>query len=427
MKANQEIAGSQHIRLGWITIAFSLGMFLVWGAFAPLDKGVVVEGQVVVAGHKKQIQAPQNGVIADLLVQNGQWVEQGDPLLILDNKIAKSQLAAATTQYYMALAEKERLNAELADAAQLQYSAALTKVNLPQAHQAMVLNQQVFEQRRGALHTQLKLLQDNKHTTQSRISGLEHVVASHNQRASVYDNWVADTQALVKKGFQSQEQLYQLKAQAAEIRADSANARSELLSQRARLLELDTQLQQTRKSYRQEVSQQRAKNQSNISEFQQQMITAQFSLEHSEIRAPVAGQVVGLDAFGDVVSQSQLLMEIVPKGQQLIVNAKIPSNLIDSVALGQDVDLLFSAFNTSTTPKVRGQVERLAQDTVNDERTGQPYYQVAIRVSEDALAENLVLQAGMPVQAFVKNGERSMLSYLLKPLTDRIPNAMADT
>ncbi|AOT10043.1 HlyD family type I secretion periplasmic adaptor subunit [Pseudoalteromonas luteoviolacea] len=426
MSTKQNIAGSKHIRLGWTVIALSLGIFLVWGAFAPLDKGVVVDGQVAVSGHKKQIQAPQHGVISALLVQNGQWVDQDEPLLVLDSKVAKSQLAAATTQYYMALAEKERLDAELQDAKQLLYSDVLTNVHLPQAKQAMALNQQLFEQRRAALHTQLQLMQDTKHTTQSRIEGLEHVVASHKQRADVYENWVNDTQALVKKGFQSQEQLYQLKAQAAEIRADLANAHSELLSQQARLLELDTQHQQTLKGYRQEVSQQRAKNQSSISDFKQRMTAAQFSLDNSEIRAPVAGQVIGLDAFGDVVSQSQLLMEIVPKGQRLIVNARIPSNLIDSVALGQDVDLLFSAFNTSTTPKVKGQVERLAQDTINDERTGQPYYQVAIRVNQDALTEKLVLQPGMPVQAFVKNGERPMLSYLLKPLTDRIPNAMAD-
>ncbi|KZN63237.1 hypothetical protein N473_17570 [Pseudoalteromonas luteoviolacea CPMOR-1] len=426
MSTKQHIAGSKHIRLGWTVIALSLGIFLVWGAFAPLDKGVVVDGQVAVSGHKKQIQAPQHGVISALLVQDGQWVDQGEPLLVLDSKVAKSQLAAATTQYYMALAEKERLDAELQDANALVYSDALTTVHLPQATQAMALNQQLFEQRRAALQTQLQLMQDSKHTTQSRIEGLEHVVASHKQRADVYDNWVNDTQALVKKGFQSQEQLYQLKAQAAEIRADLANAHSELLSQQARLLELDTQHQQTLKGYRQEVSQQRAKNQSSISDFKQRMTAAQFSLDNSEIRAPVAGQVIGLDAFGDVVSQSQLLMEIVPKGQRLIVNARIPSNLIDSVTLGQDVDLLFSAFNTSTTPKVKGQVERLAQDTINDERTGQPYYQVAIRVNQDALTEKLVLQPGMPVQAFIKNGERSMLSYLLKPLTDRIPNAMAD-
>ena len=115
-----------------------------------------------------------------------------------------------------------------------------------------------------------------------------------------------------------------------------------------------------------------------------------------------------------------------PKGQTLIVDAKVPVHLIDSILLGQEVDLLFNAFNTSTTPKVKGNIDSLTQDIVNDQRTGQPYYQVTIRVNEQALLKDLVLQPGMPVQAFVKNGERSMLSYLFKPFIDRIPHAMAD-
>jgi protease secretion system membrane fusion protein len=426
MNAQHGIAGRKYILWGWIMTALSLGVFLLWGAFAPLDKGAVIEGQVIVSGRKKQIQAPQSGVLAQLLVQNGQWVEKNQPLVTLDNRVAKSQLEAATTQYYMALAEKERLYAEFTQTPKLHYSSALTEIALPQAEEAMRLHQQLFVQRKATQDAKLLLLENNKHTTQSRILGLQNVVASQQQQLSVYKNWLRDTQALVDKGYQSQEKLYQLQAQAAEISADSANSQAELKAQQARLLEQDTQLQQTIKAYKQDLSQQMATNQASISHFKQQIITAQFSLDNSEVRAPAAGQVVGLNAFGDVVSQSQLLMEIMPKGQTLIVDAKVPVHLIDSILLGQEVDLLFNAFNTSTTPKVKGNIDSLTQDIVNDQRTGQPYYQVTIRVNEQALLKDLVLQPGMPVQAFVKNGERSMLSYLFKPLIDRIPHAMAD-
>ncbi|MBE0459350.1 HlyD family type I secretion periplasmic adaptor subunit [Pseudoalteromonas prydzensis] len=426
MSEQKKIAGYKHILLGWIITALTLGTFLLWGSFAPLDKGAMIEGQVIVSGRKKQIQAPQSGVLAQLLVQNGQWVEKNQILVILDNRVAKSQLEAATTQYYMALAEKERLIAEFTEAAKLRYSSKLTETALPQAVEAMRLNQQLFVQRKATLDAELLLLENNKHTTLSRITGLQSVVASQQQQLDIYKNWLKDTQALVDKGYQSQEKLYQLQAQAAEISADSANSQAELKAQQARLLEQDTQLQQTIKAYKQDVSQQMAANQTNISHFKQLIIAAQFSFDNSEVRAPAAGQVVGLNAFGDVVSQSQQLMEIMPKGQSLIVDAKVPVHLIDSILLGQEVDLLFNAFNTSTTPKVKGNIDSLTQDIVNDQRTGQPYYQVTIRVNEQALLKELVLQPGMPVQAFVKNGERSMLSYLFKPLIDRIPHAMAD-
>lgn len=432
MTEQQGYAGSRYIRIGWLCVALSLGVFLVWASLAPLDKGVVIDGSIMVSGHKKTVQPIEGGLIRAIYVSDGQWVEQGQTLLALDTSVAETELASATNLYYMTLAANDRLKAESHTDAALNFSSELFEQAQSQttAARAIEMQTRLFEQRQSALAAEVQVLQDSLLTTEAKIRGLKKVVASHTQRLEVYAGWLKDVDKLVKRGFQSQEKRYELESIAAEVTADKSSAEADLLTQTARLAEIRSQIHQTRQTYRREVEQQRVENQSRLKNYYQQMVAARFVVENSHIKAPVAGQVVGLKVFtlGGVVNKADTLMEIVPGHKDLYVDARVPVNLIDSVQVGQEVELLFSAFNTNSTPKVKGEVLRLASDRLQDERTGEPYYQVGIRVEPEKLnrLQGLILQPGMPVQAFVKNGERSMLSYLLRPLFDRIPQAMSE-
>ncbi len=158
-------------------------------------------------------------------------------------------------------------------------------------------------------------------------------------------------------------------------------------------------------------------------ELRNRLASARFDLANSEVRAPVAGLVVGQEVFteGGVIAPGQQLMEILPERQPLLVDARLPVEMVDKVRVGLPVELMFSAFNQSTTPRVEGEVTLVSADRLLDERSEAPYYRVRIRVGEEGVRRlaGLEIRPGMPVEAFVRSGERSLLNYLFKPLADR--------
>lgn len=167
-----------------------------------------------------------------------------------------------------------------------------------------------------------------------------------------------------------------------------------------------------------------------VEELGSRLSAADFELAHTEVRAPAGGTVVGLDVFteGGVIAPGQVLMEIVPQDAPLLVDARAPVELVDKLQPGLDVELLFVAFNQSRTPRVNGKVTLVSADRLLDEKTDQPYYRLRVQVDDDGLRQlqGQTIRPGMPVQAFVRTGERSLLNYLFKPLTDRTHMALVE-
>ncbi|MBF3216755.1 HlyD family type I secretion periplasmic adaptor subunit, partial [Pseudomonas aeruginosa] len=165
-------------------------------------------------------------------------------------------------------------------------------------------------------------------------------------------------------------------------------------------------------------------------ELRNRLASARFDLANSEVRAPVAGLVVGQEVFteGGVIAPGQQLMEILPERQPLLVDARLPVEMVDKVRVGLPVELMFSAFSQSTTPRVEGEVTLVSADRLLDERSEAPYYRVRIRVGEEGVRRlaGLEIRPGMPVEAFVRSGERSLLNYLFKPLADRTHLALGE-
>ncbi|WP_157496688.1 HlyD family efflux transporter periplasmic adaptor subunit [Hahella ganghwensis] len=341
----------RYSRIGWMIVIAGFVGFVAWAALAPLDRGVVVEGAVTVAGNRKAVQHPSGGVIKNILIQEGDYVQQGQILVLMDSTVPQVKVQAAQSHYFTALATEARLMAE---------KEGLAEIDFP------------------ALLQNLEYAAPGKETQDSAALPSPSLATT-----------IRQTQELQRQLFISRRQAsYQqdLRTQLAEIR-------------------LDIESQRERK------------------------ITAEQTLLQSRIIAPVAGRVVDLKVFteGGVVSAAEKLMEIVPDNQPLLVEARLPLDVVDSMRLQQPVDLMFTAFNRSQTPKVTGKVVQLSADRLTDPATQQAYYGLKIEVTGSAMAElnGLKIIPGMPVQAFIRNGERSLLSYLFKPLLDRIPLAMA--
>ena len=189
-------------------------------------------------------------------------------------------------------------------------------------------------------------------------------------------------------------------------------------------------IRQLAEEYQKEVRTQLADTRVRTEDLRNRLASAEFELANSQLRAPVAGIVVGLDVFteGGVIKPGQALMEIVPQGEPLLVEARVPVELADKVHAGLPVELMFSAFSQSTTPRVAGEVTLVSADRQVDERTDEPYYTLRAQVSDAGMAQlaGLQIRPGMPVEAFVRTGERSMLNYLFKPLLDRTHMALVE-
>ena len=196
------------------------------------------------------------------------------------------------------------------------------------------------------------------------------------------------------------------------------------------VLEMRLKIRQLAEEYQKEVRTQLADTRIRTQDLRNRLASAEFELANSQLRAPVAGIVVGLDVFteGGVIKPGQPLMEIVPQGEPLLVEARVPVELADKVHAGLPVELMFSAFSQSTTPRVAGEVMLVSADRQVDERTDEPYYTMRAQVSEQGMAQlaGLQIRPGMPVEAFVRTGERSMLNYLFKPLLDRTHMALVE-
>ncbi|MGE0968982.1 HlyD family type I secretion periplasmic adaptor subunit [Klebsiella sp. WOUb02] len=196
-------------------------------------------------------------------------------------------------------------------------------------------------------------------------------------------------------------------------------------------IELRLQAQQRRDEYSKEVNTQLADGQAQIAALKNQLEKAQADLQDTQIKAPVAGTVVGMAVFteGGVIQAGQQLMEIVPEDSPMEVEARVPVELIDKVHQALPVELLFSAFDQSTTPRVAGEVTMVGADRLVDEQTGKPYYALRVKVTQEGMdkLQGLTIRPGMPVEGFIRTGERSLMNYLLKPLTDRLHLALTES
>ena len=312
--------------------------FLVWAAFAPLDKGAPASGVVVSDGNRKAVQHPAGGIVDDILVRDGDRVTQGQLLIKINPTLALGQVNAMS----------ENLSGLEAQNAQLNLSISAKKKQL------QILSQQ--------------------------LAGLR---------------------ALDKEGYISKNKLLDFEREA--LRTQDA-------------LELDQGTFQ--------------KNEGQIAELKERLGILQFDLTNTEVKSPVDGFVVNLSVFtkGGVVPPGGKLLEIVPLNDPLVIDAEVPTQLIDKVHPGLEVELMFTAFNQNKTPKLFGRVQTVSADRLINEKNSFPYYKIRVEVDKDSEKKlaKFNVRPGMPVEVFVKTGERTLLSYLFKPLFDRMHSALRE-
>jgi protease secretion system membrane fusion protein len=418
------------VGLGWLLALFGAGSFFIWAALAPLNQGIPVQGTVVVSGKRKAVQSVDNGVLRRIMVREGQVVQQGQPLFQLDHTQAQADVQSLQAQQQLAEASVARLQAERDGSPQVIFPQALLANAAPDVSNLLEGQRQLFNSRRhayeGAQAGTRALIEGGI----AQLAGMRQARVDLQAQADSLRQQLQNLRSLAENGYIARNRLLDYDRQLSQVQRDLAQSAGDTGRIAQQVEQSRLSLKQGVEEYQKEVRTQLADAQLKSQTLTQQLASAQFSLTHSEIGAPSDGIAVNLAVHteGAVVRAGETLVEIVPQGSGLEVEGHLPVQMVDKVSEQLPVDILFTAFNQSRTPRVAGEVSLISADQMLDERSGQPYYVLRSSVSEQAMAklQGLVIKPGMPAQMFVRTGERSLLNYLFKPLMDRAGLALTE-
>lgn len=419
-----------YVRLGWLLTLVGFGGFIAWATLAPLDQGIAVQGTVVVSGKRKAVQSLAGGVVSRILVSEGQIVKQGQPLFRLDQTQVQADVQSLQAQYRLAWASLARWQSERDNLGEIVFPAELSNNPDPQLSLVLQSQRQLFSSRRDAQAREQAGLTASIDGAVAQLAGMRRARGDLQAQADSLREQLENLKPLASQGYIPRNRLLEYQRQLSQVQRDLAQNSGDSARLEQGIVESRLNLQQRREEYQKEVRSQLAEAQLKSVTLEQQLTSAGFDLQHSEILAPADGIAVnlGVHTEGAVVRAGETLLEVVPQGTALEVEGRLPVNLVDKVAVQLPVDILFTAFNQSSTPRVAGEVALISADQLLDDKTGQPYYVLRSTVSEQALARlnGLVIKPGMPAELFVRTGERSMLNYLFKPLLDRAGTALTE-
>ena len=422
---------TKYIRLGWWIVIGGLGSFIVWASLAPLDKGVPLTGTVAVASSKKAIQHETGGTVEAILVKEGDVVKAGDVLVRMNNVQAGADAETARVQYIAARTMQARLEAERdgKNGVALPKEFANEKMD-SRVLENIALQKQISSSRQAAIRSELSAIDENIAGLISQMQGLEESVASKREQKALITEQLAGMRDLAKEGYMATNRVLESEQTLAGINANISADIGNIGRSKRQVSELKMQKIQRNQEYQKEVRTQLSEAQKQADALQNQLKGLDRNVQNIEIKTPVAGTVVGLSVFttGAVVAPGFKLMDIVPVDDSLVVEGQLPVHLVDKVYPGLPVNLIFTAFNQNKTPHIPGEVVNVSADRFIEEQTGQPYYKVTSKVAPEGvkMIVNLKIRPGMPVDMFVKTGERTMMNYLLRPILDHLKLSMSE-
>ncbi|ACT06952.1 type I secretion membrane fusion protein, HlyD family [Dickeya chrysanthemi Ech1591] len=419
------------LRLGWWLVFAGFGGFLLWALLAPLDKGVAVQGNVVVSGNRKVIQHMQGGIVERIQVKEGDRVSAGQVLLTLNAVDARTTSEGLGSQYDQLIAREARLLAEQRNQTSLVATPRLVEARQrPEVATIVALQEDLLRSRQQALKLETDGVRASIEGLEMSLVALQKVMTSKQSEQAVLSQQLQGLRPLAADNYVPRNKMLETERLFAQVSGELAQTSGEVGRTRRDIQQQKLRIAQRQQEYDKEVGSELSDVQAKLNEVISQREKADFNLANVQVRAPVAGTVVDLKVFteGGVIGAGQVMMEIVPEDQPLLVDGRIPVEMVDKVRSGLPVELQFTAFSQSTTPRVPGTVTLLSADRLVDEKDGSPYYSLRIQVSEEGKRSlhGLEIKPGMPVQGFVRTGERSFINYLFKPLMDRMHLALTE-
>lgn len=419
-------------RIGLWALVIGFGGFLLWAALAPLDEGVPSQGYVAIDTKRKAVQHLSGGIVKEVLVGEGGQVREGQLLVRLDDAAARANFEAVRQRYLGFRAMQGRLQAEqsgqdsISFHPDLQAAAALD----PLIREQMQNQAWLLQSRRAALHADLQSIEESIQGQQGLLQAYAGMLRNRRSQLALLNEELGHTRSLVGEGYAPRNRQLELERQVAESGASIA----ELLGNRVRSQRSVAEFRQRailrQQEYRKEVETQQAEVSREVLGDAEKFRALQDDLRRTEIRSPASGQVVALVAqtVGGVIAPGQKLMDVVPANESLMLETRVPPHLIDRLQAGMPVDVRFSSFAHSPQLVVPGTLVSVSGDLLTDSQNNTGYYLARVGVTREGLKKlgTHSLQPGMPVEVVFKTGERSLLTYLLHPLTKRMAAAMKE-
>lgn len=400
----------------------------IWGAFAPLDSAAIAPGVVVVESNRRLVQHLEGGIVAELLVGEGQQVKDGQVLLRLDSTRSKAQWQILRSDLDSFLASEARLEAERDNMTTLAFPQELTdRAGNALVDEVMHSQRNLFDTRRLSLANQHDILTQRVQQLYQQIDGLRALEKSKNDQEKLIDDELVGKRMLLTKGLVAKTQVLALEREKARLEGERGDHIASIARTEQAIGENKMQMSQLDKQRQEEVAKELRETQGQISEAREKLVAAADVMSRVDVVAPVAGQVLNLavHTVGGVVGPGQTIAEIVPNDDKLIAEVQINTADIDTVHEGMDVSLRFGVVDARLSPTIDGKLVSISADRVTDPQTRATYYKgrVEIPEAEAKKLEPLRLQAGMNVESMIKRGERTALSYIFKPLMDRLHGA----
>jgi protease secretion system membrane fusion protein len=418
-------------RLGLWVLGLGFGGFLLWAAIAPLDEGVPTQGMVTIDTKRKAVQHLSGGIVRQVLVREGEVVREGQPVILLDEAVARANYESVRQRYLGLRAMEGRLLAEQQGATGIVFHPDLQETSGdPLIRTQMNTQQQLFNSRRAALRADLQAIEESVQGQQALLQAYEGILASRRSHLSLLQEELGHIRELVKEGYAPRNRQLELERLEAESQAVLTELMGNITRTQRSIAELRQRAVSRQQEYRKEVEQQLSEVTREVQSDAEKYVAVRADLERTEIRSPASGQVVGLaiQTVGGVVQAGQKLMDVVPEDEPLLLEARIEPHLIDKVRTGLLTDVRFSAFSHAPQLVVEGEVVSVSSDLLTDPQTGVSYYLARVVVTEQGMQAlgKRRMQPGMPVEVIIKTGERSVLTYLMSPLTKRVAASMTE-
>lgn len=415
----------RYANYGWLTLLIVFGLFGGWAALAPLDSASVAPGEVVVVSNNKVVQHYEGGLVSEIRVKEGEVVKEGQTLIKLLPTQAQAELSMVKGRLNEVYGLEARLQSEQQGLNQIQFPEQLTN-QLPelQVKQIISAQQNVFDTRKRALAGEIAIYKQRARALEQQISGLTSYVSTLEERIASYEKEIIDWEALFKEQFTDKIRLQEMQRELSRLKGERDQNLSEIARLRVQITENEYQTILTTQRFQQEVASELPKVQAERVDLAFRKLVLEDRLQRVDIVAPVDGIVKGLQVFtiGSVIRPGETLMEVVPQSDDLALKVRVPTTDIDRVRVGLIADVRFSAFNSQFTHVIEGEVVHVSADKFTDDRSGMEYFEAKILVTENGLEQmkkdGIFVLPGMPVEAMIKVGDRTVLGYFIKPFQD---------
>lgn len=415
----------KELRTGLRMLGVATGIVGIWAIAAPLSAAVVIAGTLVAASSVKKVQHPTGGIVAQILVQDGRLVNEGDLLVRLDDTQARTSLAVLRKQLRETRAHLARLIAERDGSSEMKPTdEPKGEDDASNLQQAFLSERLLFRARATSRESQKELLRREIVQFKEQIAGLEAQVRSKEVQHDLAASELQGLQDLYNKHLVPLTRLTALQRESAGLDGQLGQLISQIAETQSKISGAELQIVRIDQDFLTEVAKDLAESQTKEGEFAERSVAAQDQLSRTDIRAPTSGVIhqLSVHTIGGVIGPGEVIMEIVPDADNLQIEGRLMPNDIDQVHVGQTAIIRFSALNQRTTPQLSGIVSYVAADLTHDRQTNAGYYTVRATLPLDELHRlgDVQLVSGMPAELFMRTGSRTMMSYLLKPVADQL-------